>query len=90
MGRRKVRNITILRDFKQLDREYTANTTDSPLVEALNMLPVDERAFLILYVALGHNKTEMAEYLHCNTKTILGYYRMLKIKLNDNLITVKQ
>ena len=90
MGRRKKRNISILHDFKMLDREYTANITDSPMVEALNMLPVDERAFMILYVAVNHNKAAMAEYLHCSTKTVLGYVRMLKIKLNDNLLAVNK
>lgn len=73
MGRRAIRNIEILRDFRELDREYTANTTDSPAVAALNTLPVDERALVILFIACRGNKEATAEYLNTSRKTIGKY-----------------
>lgn len=85
MARKKRLNIEVLRDFRQLDAEYTANTTDSPLVEALNNLPADERALMILYIAMNRNLTATAEYLHADRHTIDRYIWSAKIKIEDNL-----
>lgn len=85
MARKKRLNIEMLRDFRLLDAEYRANTTDSPLVEALNRLPANERALMILYIVLGRNMTATAEYLKADRHTIDNYVWTTKIKIEDNL-----
>lgn len=85
---RKRLNIEILRDFRQLDSEYRENTTDSPAVEALNRLPPDERALMILYIALGNNMNATANYLHVDRHTITCYLRITKNKIQTNLIEI--
>ena len=90
MGRKRRLNIEILRDFRQLDREYTANTTDSPAVEALNRLPPDERALMVLYITLGRNLQATADYLHADRHTIKRYLQFTKIKIEANLIEISK
>ena len=85
MARKKRLNIEILRDFRQLDAEYRANTADSPAVEALNRLPPDERALMILYIVLDRNMCATADYLHADRHTIDRYIWITKIKIEANL-----
>ena len=77
------RYMAVLRDFKRLDAEYRANTTDSPAVEALNTLPPDERALAILYTASGGNSSATATYLHCDRHTLDRYIYAIRIKMED-------
>lgn len=77
--------MAVLRDFKQLDAEYRANTTDSPTVEALNTLPPDERALAILYTASGGNSSATARYLHIDRHTLDGYMLAIHWKMEDAL-----
>jgi DNA-directed RNA polymerase specialized sigma24 family protein len=90
MARRKRLNIEILRDFRELDREYRENTTDSPAVEALNRLPPDERALMILYIVMGRNMNATANYLHVDRHTIDRYIWFTKIKIETNLIEINK
>ena len=90
MARRKRLNIEILRDFRQLDREYRENTTDSRVVEALNRLPPDERALMILYITFGRNMNATADYLHADRHTIARYMANTKNKIEANLIEINQ
>lgn len=79
------RYMAVLRDFKRLDAEYRANTTDSPAVEALNTLPPDERALAILYTASGGNSSATARYLHIDRHTLDGYILAIRWKMEDVL-----
>lgn len=77
--------ITIMAAFRQLDREYAANTEDSPAVEALNTLPADERAMAIMHIANNGNVTKTAAVLGCDSHTMRKYLLRVRVSIEDKM-----
>ena len=49
--------------FRELDREYRLNEGRDPLVSAFNRLPADDRAIMLAYIVMGHNKKNLARLM---------------------------
>lgn len=90
MAKDKAQGIATMYVFRQLDREYRENTEDSPAVEALNMLPADERAIIIMHIANRGRVTDTAEILKCDRHTLRGYLLRLRVEIEDNMRTVNR
>lgn len=85
MGRKRKKYNINLSDysFHELDEEYMRNDYGDDMVAALNQLPPDERAMMILYVSLGCNKSKLARVLGCSRPFIQGRLKEIQTKLKD-------
>ena len=85
MGRKRKKYNINLSDysFHELDEEYMRNDYGNDMVAALNQLPPDERAMMIMYVTTGNNKTELARRLGCSHSHIRQQIFYLQVKLQE-------
>ena len=85
MGRKRKKYTIDLSNysFHELDEEYTRNDYGNDMVEALNQLPSDERAMMIMYITTGNNKTELARRLGCSHSHIRQQIFYLQVKLQE-------
>lgn len=63
MGRRRQDHHVDDAGFKALDERFHLNECNDAMVEALNMLPADDRAIIIMWLLLRRNKTALAKAL---------------------------
>jgi DNA-directed RNA polymerase specialized sigma24 family protein len=63
MGRRATNPHVDDAGFKALDERFRLNECNDAMVEALNMLPADDRALIIMWLLLRRNKTALAKAL---------------------------
>lgn len=63
MGRRRQDHHVDDAGFKALDERFRLNECNDAMVEALNMLPADDRALIIMWLLLRRNKTALAKAL---------------------------
>lgn len=61
MGRRRQDHHVDDAGFKALDERFRLNECNDAMVEALNMLPADDRAIIIMWLLLRRNKTALAK-----------------------------
>ena len=61
MGRRRQDHHVDDAGFKALDERFRLNECNDAMVEALNMLPADDRALIIIWLLLRRNKTALAK-----------------------------
>ncbi len=61
MGRRRQDHHVDDAGFKALDERFRLNECNDAMVEALNMLPADDRAVIIMWLLLRRNKTALAK-----------------------------
>ena len=61
MGRRRQDHHVDDAGFKALDERFRLNECNDAMVEALNMLPADDRAVVIMWLLLRRNKTALAK-----------------------------
>lgn len=61
MGRRRQDHHVDDAGFKALDERFRLNECNDAMVEALNMLPADDRAIIVMWLLLRRNKTALAK-----------------------------
>lgn len=71
--------------YDQLDHEYRENVCGDPVVACLNTLPAHERRVMIMYIALGCNKTALAAELGCCRQSAITTVVELQTKLKNRI-----
>lgn len=71
--------------FRDLDRAYRENEGNDPMVAALNTLPADERALMILYITNGCNKTKVGRLLGASEAFVRYKIRDIQEKLKEQI-----
>ena len=84
MGRKRIE--AQVDTFEELDEIYRDNDYDNNLVNALNALPVDERALMIRYIAANCNKLALSKELGCGRTLIHNKITKIQVKLKKLIV----